>query len=55
MKHAKTAGRETNAVEHRCMCGGVVKMVDVFKGGKIHHVARCVKCGEERCKPNQFV
>jgi len=55
MKHAKIAQREKNVVEHRCMCGGVVKMVGLFENGKLRNVARCTKCGDKRRKPSDFV
>ena len=54
MKHAKTAHREMVAEQFLCPCGGRIKMVDVFKNGKLRHVARCVKCEREERKPSDF-
>lgn len=53
MKKAKT-GQHVHEAEHRCMCGGVVKMVSVFENGKLRNVARCTKCGDKRRKPSEF-
>ena len=55
MKQAKTADREKTAAVYKCMCGGVVKMIDVFRNGKLQPTARCLKCGKDRRKPTQFV
>ena len=55
MKQAKTADRERATAEHKCMCGGTVKMVTVFRNGKLQPCARCTACGKERRKPTQFV
>jgi hypothetical protein len=64
--HPKRAGKTDNSGVHRqqkggnpdtfyCMCGGVVKMVTIFRNGKPQPRARCAVCGEERRKPSMFV
>lgn len=65
--HPKRAGRTDNGTRRRmhrkggapdkflCMCGGVVKMVTVFRNRKLRPVAQCQKCGKERRKPSLFV
>ena len=64
--HPKRAGGTDNGTRKRthrkggnpdkflCMCGGVVKMVDVFRNRKLRPVARCTKCGDKRRKPSEF-
>jgi len=65
--HPKRGGKTDNGTRTRmhrkggapdkffCMCGGVVKMVDVFRNRKLQSAARCQKCGKERRKPSLFV
>ena len=57
--HSENSGTKTqlkrgNPDVFKCICGGVVKMVDVFEGGKLRHIARCLQCGDERRKPSDF-
>ena len=51
----KTRQKRGNPEVFKCLCGGVVKMVDVFEHGKLKHVARCLQCGDEHRKPSDFV
>ena len=64
--HPKRGGQTDNGTRTRthnkggapdvllCACGGVVKMVSVFKKGKLRQEARCAKCKEKRRKPRDF-
>jgi len=65
--HPKRAGQTDNGTRTKprrkksggpdvllCGCGGVVKMVSVFKNGKLHQEARCAKCQDKRRKPREF-
>jgi len=38
-----------------CPCGGVVKMLMVFKNGKKKFVARCSGCRVEKRRPSDFI
>jgi hypothetical protein len=37
-----------------CPCGGEVRMISVFRSGKIRHVAKCMSCEAEKRKPSDF-
>jgi len=51
----KTRQKRNNPDVFKCLCGGVVRMMTVFRDGKEQQAARCLKCGKERRKPTQFV
>lgn len=64
--HPKRAGKTDNGTRRRthkkghepdvllCGCGGVVKMVSVFKNGRLREMARCTGCGDKRRRPREF-
>lgn len=64
--HPKRSGKSDNGTRTRthkkgedpdvfhCVCGGIVKMVSVFRNGSLQLIARCLKCQDEHRKPSDF-